>query len=81
MLHVHRETWGNENTNMTGNLFILKLDMFAIHFCSFFFMHNAVNCQLVDLFTRFIEQISVLFMVYVGEGDNFATFCRVDRKH
>ncbi len=45
-------------------------------------MHNAVNCQLVDLFTRFIEQISVLFMVYVGEGDKFATFYqRVDRKH
>lgn len=27
---------GEQNTNMTGNLFILKLDMFAINFCSFF---------------------------------------------
>lgn len=31
-------------------------------------MHNAVNCPLVDRFTRFIEQIIVLFMVYVGKG-------------
>ncbi len=45
-------------------------------------MHNAVNSQLVDRFTRFIEQIIVLLMVYAGEGDRFATFYqRVDRKH
>ncbi len=71
MLHVHGET------QIWPGIYSCLLFISAL-----FFMHNAVNCQLVDRFTRFIEQIIVLLMVYAGEGDCFATFYqRVNRKH